>query len=71
MSTAIQQFTIHPRDLQIIMDHLHHPACNYTGGIVIIRETNAQFIIRDKDEGHIATIDKEITNGSLDGKGSD
>jgi hypothetical protein len=50
------EITIHPKDLKKIVSHLK--LIKWNQGMVIIRDTGTQYIIRDKDENKICTIDQ-------------
>ena len=52
------EITIHPKDLQEIVDTLS--ALPWSTGPIIIRDINNQWVVRDKDEQHITTIEKTI-----------
>lgn len=52
------ELTIHPYDLQEIVDTLSEQP--WTQGPIIIRDVANTYVIRDKDEQHIVTIEKHI-----------
>lgn len=53
-----EQITIHPKDLQEIMDTLS--AIPWNTGPVTIKDDGHQFIVRDINEAHITSIDKTL-----------
>lgn len=60
------EITIHPNDLKRITKHLK--LIRWNQGVVIIRDTGTKYIIRDKDENHICTLDQSNSSeGSFDG----
>ena len=57
----VSTIEIHPSDLKKILDHL--TLIKWNEGMITIKDTGTKYIIRDKDEQHICTVDHFSQDG--------
>ena len=56
-----EEIMIHPADLEKILQHLR--LIKWDSGSIIIRDTGTKYIVRDKDEQHVCSIEHGAEDG--------